>query len=124
MAIKDKLYLLCLGVLLVVCLGSIAWGCVLDYRLRNNADARRVRSLESRIVDLEKQLASGQGELEEAKRQLDGARIEIDKSRSELDEYAKRLEIGDGAIGRGQSATERIGSIIEAIKARGPMAGD
>lgn len=122
MQLKDKFLLVCLAILILVCLGSIAWGCVLDYRLRNNSDTGRVRNLEDRIVDLEKQLASGQSELEAAQRELDGARIEIAESKRELDEYAKRLDIGAGAIGRGQDATERIGSIIEEIKKRGIVA--
>ncbi|MFA6336167.1 MAG: hypothetical protein WCX48_11585, partial [Bacteroidales bacterium] len=67
MATKDKLFLVCIGLLVIVCLASLAWGFVLDYRLRNNADTRRVRSLEDTIIDLEKQLASGQGELDSAR---------------------------------------------------------
>lgn len=118
---KDKVLFICIGFLFIVCIASLAWAVVLDNRIRVDPNKDRVSELTARIVDLESELRSGRDSLDDAIREGNEAKRLASEIGVELDGYKKRLDVGAGAIGRGEDGVGRIESVLEQIEARGTM---
>jgi len=118
---KDKFFIGCIAFLAFVCIASIAWGIILDNKIRTDPNKKRVTDLAARIIDLESELRSGRDSLDKAIRESEELKRLNIQITDELDGYRKRIDIGSGAIGRGSDAVERIESIVGQIETRGIM---
>jgi hypothetical protein len=118
---KDKILFGSIAFLVFVCIASITWAIVLNNRIRTDPNKDRVSELAARIIDLESELQSGRNSLDDAIREGIEAKRLAREIGAELDGYKKRLDVGAGAIGRGEDGVGRIESVLEQIEARGTM---